>query len=259
MKLYELIQGLDAICPFSLQEDFDNSGLQVGDEKKEVQRIFLAFDFTEAVLEEALAKKADVIITHHPFLFYGIKTIDRQSWQGKMIFRLIQENVALVALHTNLDKIDFGVNIQLGKDLGLQDLKVLFPEESGMGLGAIGKVAAPLPFADFVTGVKENLRRPSLKFAGNPWEQIETVAVLGGAGAEFIEAAKEKGADVYVSSDFKYHDAQKARNIGINIIDAGHFGTEVGVVRALAERLKKEFPKIEVITCSCMSDYWEYK
>ena len=128
MKLMNIMEALDKTCPFSMQEGFDNSGLQVGDTEKDCQKILLAFDFTEEVLEEAIAVRADVIITHHPFLFTPLKSISTAHWKGRQIFRLIRENIALVALHTNLDKdLQFGVSKALAERLCLQGSQVLLP------------------------------------------------------------------------------------------------------------------------------------
>lgn len=259
MKLTTLLQELDRICPWEYQEGFDNSGLQVGDEDAHCNRLLLAFDFTEKILTEAIDKGCDTIITHHPFLFQAVKSIHTQDWQGKMIYRLIENKIALIAMHTNLDKIDFGVNMKLAADLGLENAQVFLAEESGCGLGAVGVLTTPKKFGDFVEQVKEDLHRPCVKYVGDENKEVRTIGVLGGAGAEFLETAKAKGLDVYLSSDFKYHDAQKAQNIDICIIDAGHFGTEVGVVEALGKKLKQELPKMEICVSENMADYWQYK
>ena len=258
MILKNFLRELDRICPFNYQEDFDNSGLQVGDENSQCQSLLLAFDFTEEVLEEAIKKHNDTIITHHPFLFNAIKQVHTQNWQGKMIYQLIKNNIALVALHTNLDKIDYGVNMKLAADIGLIKTEVLLPEENGCGLGAIGDLPSPLPLADLIPLIKEKLGQPCLKFTGNKDKIIKRVAMVGGAGAEFLDTAQEKGADLYLSSDFKYHDAQKSQNIEMPIIDAGHFGTEAGVIPALAEKLKTEFPELNIQISENMKDYWQY-
>lgn len=259
MKLATLLQELDRICPWEYQEDFDNSGLQVGDEDDDCHQVLLAFDFTEAILDEAIEKGCDTIITHHPFLFRGVKSIHTQDWQGKMIYKLIENKVALIAMHTNLDKIDFGVNMKLAADLGLENTRVFLVEESGCGLGAVGTLPAPQKFGDFVQAVKQNLHRPCVKYVGDENKEVMSIGVLGGAGAEFLATARDKGLDVYLSSDFKYHDAQKAQNIDMCIIDAGHFGTEVGVVEALGQKLENELPELEICISKNMNDYWQYK
>ncbi|MEG2148522.1 MAG: Nif3-like dinuclear metal center hexameric protein [Clostridiales bacterium] len=259
MNLNELLQELNRICPFNIQEDFDNCGLQVGNGENTCTKALLAFDFTEKIADEAIEKKADVIITHHPFLFHGIKNVATSNWQGKMIYKLIENNIALIALHTNLDKIDYGVNMTLGQNLNLKNLRTFLPEENQIGLGAVGETPKTINFGEFTDLVKNKLSRPGIKFVGDPNTPINKVAVLGGAGAEFLSSAKTQKADVYISSDFKYHDAQLAQNIGICIIDAGHFGTEVGVVEALAKKLNQEIPHLKIEISTNMEDYWQYK
>ena len=259
MLLKELLRELDKLCPFAYQEDFDNSGLQVGAENHQCQHLLLAFDFTEDVLKEAVAKGCDTIITHHPFLFHGLKQVDASNWSGRMIYQLIENKIALIALHTNLDKIDFGVNMQLATDLGLQNIEVFLPEASGCGLGAVGQLAQPQTMAEFIATVKQNLNCPWVKYVGQPEKTVSYIGVLGGAGAEYLSAAQEKGLDVYVSSDFKYHDAQQAQNIDLCIIDAGHFGTEVGVVKALGKKLREELKGLQISVSENMADYWQYE
>ncbi len=260
MKLMNIMEALDKTCPFSMQEGFDNSGLQVGDTEKDCQKILLAFDFTEEVLEEAIAVRADVIITHHPFLFTPLKSISTAHWKGRQIFRLIRENIALVALHTNLDKdLQFGVSKALAERLCLQGTQVLLPEENGCGFGCIGNLSQVMLYTDFVEFVKKALERPAVKYVGKKNKQVRRIAVSGGSCAEFMEEAQNQGADVFICGDLKYHDAQKAQENEMCLIDAGHFGTEVWVLKTFQNRLYDIFPTMEIEICNKINDYWQYK
>lgn len=260
MKLKEIMDSLDKICPFSMQEEFDNSGLQVGDLEKECKKILLAFDFTEEILEEAIRVHADVIITHHPFLFTPLKTVATSHWKGRQIFRLIREDIALVALHTNLDKeFQFGVNRALAEQLHLASIQVLLPEENDCGFGCTGNLPAPMIYGDFIDFVKQSLKRPAVKYVGDRRRPVQRIAVSGGSCAEFMEEAQKQGADVFICGDLKYHDAQKAQENGICLIDAGHFGTEVWVLNKLQHRLHQIFPTLTVEICNKINDYWQYQ
>ncbi|MEE0776970.1 MAG: Nif3-like dinuclear metal center hexameric protein [Bacillota bacterium] len=260
MKLKDIMEALDKLCPFSMQEAFDNSGLQVGDMEKDCKKILLAFDFTEEVLKEAIKTKADLIITHHPFLFTPLKSISTANWKGRQIFRLIRENIALVALHTNLDKEpQFGVSMMLGRRLGLTNPQILLPEANGMGFGCIGELSHSMVYGDFVRLVQTTLNRPAVKYVGDKTKRVQRIAVSGGSCAEFMDDAQKKNADVFICGDLKYHDAPRAQENELCLIDAGHFGTEVWVLDALQKRLRQLFHDMEIEICAFINDYWNYQ
>ncbi|HMM06988.1 MAG TPA: Nif3-like dinuclear metal center hexameric protein [Clostridiales bacterium] len=259
MLLKEVIAKIDLCCPFALQEEWDNSGLQIGDPAANIDRVLLAFDFTEAVLAEAVAKKAELIITHHPFFFQGVKRIDLSTSKGKMIAGLLQQNIAVVACHTSLDKMAYGVSAALGNRLNLQDCAVFLPEDSGLGFGMMGYLRQETSFGDFIEMVKKNLNLDALRFVGDPTAPVKKAVVMGGAGAEFMAEAKHQGADVYVSADFKYHDAQAAQEMGLSIIDAGHFGTEVVVLKPFMQKLAAAMPALAFMSSTQSGDFWSYR
>ena len=260
MKLAEIVNEIDKICPFSLQEPWDHSGLQVGDGEAEIHKILMAFDYTEAILAEAVTGEYDLIICHHPFFFQPTYDIDLQTAKGRMIAGLIKNDIALIACHTNLDKIGgFGVNAVLGDTLGLTACRTFMAEESGVGFGMFGTLPAPLTFGDFARQVKERLRLQSVRTVGNIDDKVRTVAVMGGSGFDFMADALNQGADVYVSSDFKYHDGQRAAEIGMKLIDCSHFGTEVPVVEVFAQKLREILTDTEIVIAGEIKDYWQYR
>lgn len=259
MILKEVVARIDLCCPFALQEEWDNSGLQVGDPGANVNGVLLAFDFTEAILAEAVAKKAELIITHHPFFFQGVKRIDLSTSKGKMIAGLLRENIAVVACHTCLDKMAYGVSAALGNRLNLQDCAVFLPEANGLGFGMTGYLPKETPFGEFIETVKKNLGLDALRFVGDAAAPVKKAVVMGGAGAEFMAAAKDQGADVYVSADFKYHDAQAAREMGLFIIDAGHFATEAVVLKPFMQKLATAMPSLSFMLSDQSEDFWSYR
>lgn len=255
MLLKDVMNEIDKICPFSLQEDWDHSGLQVGDPHGDIKKVLVAFDFTERVLVEAIEKKADMILTHHPFFFKGIQQIDLSCEKGRMISGLLKNNIALVACHTNLDKIEYGVSAVLGKMLGLCHCHPFIPEGEGIGFGVLGKLAEPMKLSDFAHQIKSALGIPMVRIVGGDITVL-TVVAMGGAGSDFIGEAKKQGADVYVTADLKYHDGQAAAEMGLALIDAGHFETEVATMAPFAEKLASFMPTINFMLSENMTSYW---
>lgn len=259
MLLKEVLKEIDRCCPFAFQEAWDNSGLQIGNPAANIEKTLLAFDFTEAVLAEAIDKNADLVVTHHPFFFQGVKRIDLSTAKGRMIAGLLEYRIALVSCHTCLDKMEYGVSAALGNQLGLRDCAFFLPETSGVGFGMVGYVPEEMTFADFADMVKATLRLEALRFVGDPSAAVKKVVVMGGAGAEFMAEAQRQGADVYVSGDFKYHDAQAAGEMGLAIIDAGHFGTEVVVMEPFMKKLAEAMPEVTFTLFEKMEDFWSYR
>lgn len=346
MILSDLIDIMNSIAPPILSESWDNCGLQIGDENKDIKKILLALNAVDNVVDEAIKNNVDLIITHHPFIFKGIKSISSNTYKGNIIYKLIKNNVALFAAHTNLDIANEGVNDVLAKLLDLENTQVLkvtrreksykivvfVPESHGemvrdaisnkgagwignyshctyntngfgtfmprentnpyigkegvvekvnevrietivphnrlnnvlnamikshpyeevaydiyplenkgqeWGLGRIGEMKTKVSLWDFANNIKSILGSKGLKFYGNISKDIKRVAVCGGSGAEFISDAHNKGADVYITSDIKYHDAQNAMERNLALIDAGHYYTEKIVLPELKSRLEK--------------------
>lgn len=256
MILKDVLRQIDFICPFSLQEDWDNSGLQIGSPNAEISKVLIAFDMNETVLGEAIEKKADMILTHHPFFFRGIKEINLSEGKGRMISGLLCNNIALVSCHTNLDKIDFGVSAVLGNILGLKECRPFIPCSENCGFGVIGFVPEPCSLGEFAELVRDCLGLSAVSVCGSSSRMIHRVAAMGGAGADFIGDAASQGADVYVCGDFRYHDGQRACELGLSLIDAGHFPTEYRVMKPFAEMLRKKMPGITFETSEKMESYW---
>ena len=256
MLLKDVLKTIDGICPFVLQEEWDNCGLQIGDPDKEIGNVLVAFDLTSAVVEEAVEKGVDLVITHHPFFFKGIRTIDISTAKGKMIRDLIVSGIAVVACHTNLDKVGYGVSVVLGKELGLCDCRPFMAEGEDIGFGVIGKVE-DMTLAAFAQKVKEALGIPALRVVGDENAMVATVVAMGGAGSDFMFDAKGMGADVYVTADLKYHDGQLGAEMGLCLIDAGHFETEAAVLAPFTEKLAKAMPDLRFEQAENVLSYWK--
>lgn len=238
MELFNLIRDLSEIAPENTAEHWDNSGLQVGNLQADINSILLALDINNAVLETAIKDKHNLIITHHPFIFNPLKNIDLLSEKGKIIKKLIENNINLYSMHTNLDIAIKGVNEALAEAIGINNYEILHNLDNNIeqGYGGIGQVKEYNIF-DYALKIKENLGCPYVRVYSNN-KTIKRVAFCGGSGSSFILDAANKKADVYVTGDIKYHDVQLAMDLNLGIIDAGHYYTEIPVLKFLNKFLK---------------------
>ena len=228
----DLVELLEELMPSNLAEDWDNVGLMVGRKGKTVKRILLALDLSKEVVEQAIAQKIDMIITHHPAIFKKLKRVVDNDWQQDLLLTLMENGIAVYSAHTNLDCVSTGVNDVLAKLLKLEDADIL---DDSNGLGRIGCVEK-MTLTDYAQFVKTALKADYV-IVGDAGKQVHKVAVCGGAGSDLIDLALAKGADTLVTGDVKYHSAQQAVFSGLNIIDAGHQPTELPVLEKLADRL----------------------
>ncbi len=233
----DIIQLLEEMAPPDLAEEWDNVGLMLGRRTRPVRRLLLALDMTQETVQQAISKKADVLITHHPAIFHKLGQVTDASWQQELLLQLAENGIAVYSAHTNLDCVANGVNSVLAKRLRLLDTDAL---DVSNGLGRIGSVQQPQGLQEFASFVKKALRADYVT-VGDAHRQVRRVAVCGGAGADLISLALAQGADTLVTGDVKYHEAQQAVFSGLNIIDAGHQPTELPVLEDLADRLSLRF------------------
>ncbi len=260
-----IMNALERIAPRSLAEDWDNPGLLVGSFSQKVSRLMIALDVDDAVVDEAIERSADMIVAHHPAIFRGMKQLRTDLPLGRRLAKLVTHGIAVAAAHTNLDIARGGVNDVLAAHLGLEKLAafVVTGETDGAveSLGRIGTLPAPVSIEDFAAHVKKSLNVSHVRLAAAPDRPVRRVAVCGGAGAEFIDRAVIRGADVYVTGDVKYHDAQRAIEQGMHIVDAGHFGTEFPVVPVLAGHLRADLEhergEIEIFITNRQQDVFQ--
>ncbi|RAK10359.1 dinuclear metal center YbgI/SA1388 family protein [Halanaerobium saccharolyticum] len=344
-KVAEVIQLMGKLAPARLAEDWDNVGMQVGDGTQEVKNVLLALDFNQKVLTEAVEKNCQLIITHHPFIFNGIKAIDAQNQSGKLIFELIKNNISLFSAHTNLDIAAAGLNDYLIKKLDVENISILkttnsqnyyklvtfIPEdkfeevrdalyaqgagkyknyshtgfyqqgkgsfkplteaepylgdkgeineieeyrfetiidpenlnqvinkllkvhpyeepawdlykmenlESKKGIGRIADLKSEIKLDELLKKIKEVYKLEQIKVV-RANKKIKRVALCSGSGADFIKDAHYQGADLYLTGDVKFHEAQTAEELGLSLVDFGHYGSEKFVKELLSDRLNK--------------------
>ena len=257
-KVFELLQKK---APFELQMDFDNAGFLVGHGDRLVSHILVALDITEPVIQEAIDSGAQLIVSHHPVIWGGAKSVTDQTVTGRKLLLMAEHGIAAICAHTNLDAVEEGVNDALAVKLGLMDIGQLHQDgvdEQGRpyGIGRVGTV--PLqPLYDFALSVKELLGANGIRLVdgGRP---VRTVAVGGGACAGMLQDAIAQGCDTFVTSDVKYDGFLDAKALGINLIDAGHYPTENVVCPVLRDWLAQDFPEISVTISRCHKEVFSY-
>ena len=236
----DILNYLETIAPLSLAMDWDNPGLQLGDRSTPVTKILVALDPFADVAQEAIDFGAELIVTHHPLFFNPIKNVTEDTAVGRTAGLLIRNNISLWSGHTNLDVAPGGVNDVLAERLGLSNITAVPPEN----LLRVGTVAE-MPLSAFLETVKTALGCPVLRYVdgGLPCRHV---AVGGGACGSELALAKEAGCDTFVTSDLKYNQFWDAQDVGLNLIDSGHFYTENPVCAMLTAKLQAKFPGITV-------------
>ena len=237
MTIRELYAALDARYPRSLSWEWDNDGISCApDLNAAVTGILISLDPTEDAVEAAVSGGCNVLLTHHPMLFRGLKTVDGHDTGSRKVIRLIQNGITAMAFHTRLDAADGGVNDALAARLGLTAV-IPFGDHAnpaGRPIGRVGNLPREMTAEEFAETVKAALNLPALVFAGCG-KPVRRVAVLGGAGDDDIAAAVAAGADTYVTGELRYHQLCDAPYGEINLIMAGHYHTEAPVLDRLAE------------------------
>ena len=228
MKIKEISHYLDQQFPPVYQEDYDNSGFLVGDLEAECSGVLVTVDVTMPVVDEAISRGYNLIVSHHPLIFSGVKRITSQSTTGQLIMHIIRHGIAVYSAHTNLDNMLGGVNGELAAKLGLGQCRILHPQHPDtpvVGAGAVGVLPSPMPVGDFLAMVKRTLGLPMLRTTAICRDTVSAVAVCGGAGSFLIGDAIAADADIYLTGDLKYHDFQRAEGL-ITMADIGHFESE---------------------------------
>ena len=244
MLVKDILNCITEIAPLQWQESYDNAGLQVGDLNSEAYKALICLDITEEIVDEAVAKSCNVIVSHHPLVFHGLKHLTPQTYIERAVIKAIKHDIVLISMHTNLDNSYLGVNRVLAERLGLKNLHLLQPSESEpelCGAGMIGEYEKPREEKDFLRLVAETIGSPCLRHSALTGRKIQRVALCGGAGISFMQDAIRQEADVYLTADVKYHDFFVPEG-NILLVDGGHFETEQFTKELLCELIRKKFP-----------------
>ena len=242
----EILNFLWKSAPAELAEGFDNVGLIAGDEEVNVTRALLALDITEDVIAEAVDRKAQLIISHHPVVFGNVKRFTPQDYVSKRAYSLVRAGVSAICMHTNLDSADDGVGETLARKLGLTDIREIEGTGENGNCGRIGFLEEPVEPEALALKVKEELGCDAVRFVSGKGK-ITSVAVVGGSGGDFAELVMNSGADAFVTADVKHHQFIYAKDSGFTLIDGGHFETEYPIIPELKKRLEEEFTMVKFI------------
>lgn len=263
MRLSQVIAALEELYPPSWAESWDAVGLVCGDPGRDVHRVLFAVDPVGAVLDEALAWDADLIVAHHPLLLRGVTSVAATTPKGRLVHQMIKGGVALYTAHTNADVADPGVSDALARAVGLTgDLRPMVPADADprRGLGRIGDLPEPLTLREFTARAAAGLPKTAwgVRAAGDPDRTVRTVAVCGGAGDSLLDTARAAGVDVYLTADLRHHPASEfAEHGGPALVDAAHWATEWPWLADAARRLAAATgAPLETRVSTLVTDAW---
>ena len=258
--LGKILKELERLWPISSADDWDRPGLSVGSIDQEVNKILLSVDVTKAVIQEAIARGCQLIVSHHPLLLRGVNDVSEQTLKGEVISLAIKNDVAIYSAHTNADKAEIGTASALAELYGVSNTEVLDPES---GHGLVGDLIPEQSLIEFATWIAKKL--PSVaagvKVAGDPESRIRRVALSPGAGDSNLGIAKAKGVDVFITSDLRHHPSQdflEAPGSPRALIDVSHWASEYSLLPKAQEAIAKLFSDIEVLISDVRTDPWDF-
>ncbi len=229
MNISEVVGALEQFAPLPLQESFDNAGLQVGLTEAEVSGALLCLDVTEAVVDEAIDKGCNLIVSHHPLIFHKLSQVSGGTYIGRSVMKAIKNDITIVSMHTNMDSALGGVNHKIGEKLGLVDMRFIGQEKEVDGVlggsGVIGSLTKSVDATTFIGMLKERFSVDCVMANELLNRPIKRVAICGGAGAFLLEEAISNGADAFVTGEMRYNEYfDHEQEIQIAVI--GHYQSE---------------------------------
>ncbi len=246
MRLREIIDALERLAPPRLQDEWDNSGLQVGFPETEISGVLVCLDVTEIIIAEAIANGCNLIVSHHPLLFKALRQVSDATYQQRCVVQALSAGISIYSAHTSLDNAPGGVNHKIAALLGLQNLRWLAPmagEDAGSGL--VGELPQGETDSDFLARVKQLFGVECLRHSAPDGREIRRVALCGGAGAFLLREAVRAGADCFLSGEFHYHDYFE--NDGVLLCELGHYQSEQYTQDLLKEYLEANCPGLHVV------------
>jgi len=235
MTAREVAAMIESWAPLSMQESWDNAGFCVGSPDTKVKGVLLCLDVTNVIIQEALDVGANMIISHHPLIFQGLKQLCEQNEVARIVTAAIKSDLVIYAAHTNADKVATGVSGMMAEMLDLQNIEVLNPD----GFGIVGNLLYTQEVHSFLKQVKQIFKTPCLRISQISASMIQRVAVCGGSGAALIPQAIERGADIFISGEFGYHHFFST-NGKMMIADIGHYESEIAITQKLAHLLSEK-------------------
>lgn len=249
MTCHEIIVLLQEQSPEGLACDWDNVGLLVGDFEQEIKKVYIALDATEETIAEAVAEGADLLLTHHPMIFKGLKKVNTEDFTGRRVVKLIQNNISCYAMHTNFDVK--GMAELAAERMGLLDCEVLDVtcqgEKGPDGIGRTGMLPEEMTLEDCIARVKQAFAVDTVKVFGDLKQKVRRTAVSPGSGKSVISHALHAGAQVLITGDIDHHEGIDAADQGLAIIDAGHYGVEKLFIPYMVQYLRERTKDIEIV------------
>ena len=252
VNVADVCRYLESFAPAVLAEDWDNVGLLMGDRQDSVSKVMTCLTVTNAVVEEAIAENVNMVVTHHPIPFKGVKRISTDSLTGSLLWKLASNGIAVYSPHTAFDSARGGINKQLADGLGLSDVKPLTPFElsdaessEGLGKGRRGD-CQPVKLGVLASTVAGFLQVTGLHVVGDPEMEVSRVGIGCGSAGEFIHSALRSGCQVLLTGEARFHTCLEAEALGIAMILPGHYASERFALETLATQLTEEFPDVFV-------------
>ncbi len=253
MKVREIAEAIEQYAPLRLQEEWDNAGIQVGNPEAEITGVLLCTDATETVVGEAVALGYNLVISHHPLIFRGLKKIMGRTPVERTVAMAIKHDITIYSAHTNMDSAWQGVSFRMADKIGMTDVAFLDDNRvdaygdqcsTSAGCGVIGNIE-PTAAIEVLKRVKAAFEVGAVRYCGNPDTVISRVALCGGAGGFLIDKAVEMGAQLYVTADMRYHDFLD-NSKRIVVADIGHYESEHFTKEIFLEIIQKKSPTFAV-------------
>jgi dinuclear metal center YbgI/SA1388 family protein len=259
MKIRDIILHLETIAPLLYQEDYDNSGLIAGNPASECMGVLVSIDCTEAIVREAIEKKCNLIVSHHPLIFRPVRRISPDTGTGKALIAAIKADIAVYAIHTNLDNMISGVNAAIADKLGLVNRKILLPKagNAGVGSGMTGELSQAVTEHRLLENLKRTFGVPVIRHSSLTGKPVSRLAICGGAGSFLISSALNQGVGFFISSDIKYHEFFEGEGEMV-IADIGHFESEQFTMDLLHDVILEKFPNFAVLKSGTVTNPVNY-
>lgn len=246
-KLKKIIEYMNELFPLSSAEEWDNSGIQLA-LSDEVHKVMSVLEITDSVVSEAISEDVDLIISHHPLFFSGVKSLSVDKAVDSFVIKLVQSNISVYSAHTSCDIACGGLNDYFGELIEVEDIQLLSENNAYCRCGRSKKPMKLIDFCNFLSN-KLSVPKSLIRYVGDGEQIISNIAWCTGSGMEFATCAYNKDVDVYVTGDVKHHNAVDARQAGLNVIDIGHFGSEYIFSQLIKAKLSKDICVIESKNC----------
>jgi dinuclear metal center YbgI/SA1388 family protein len=260
VEVRDVLNFMREFAPQTLAESWDNVGLLIGREDRSAERVMTCLTLSPDVAAEAIERKANLVITHHPVLFRGVQQVTHATAEGAMLLGLIENGVSVFSPHTCYDSAESGINRQLAESLQLQNIEPIRPIEDAangadaIGSGRLGDLDTPITLGELIDRVKSALKITDTQYVGDVNQTVNRVGVACGAAVEFMQDAASLGCDALLTGEARFHACLEARELKIGLILPGHYATERPALEFLAATLTDEFAQLEVWPSAVESD-----